>query len=64
MRKSDDLKAEYVLIQTQYEAFDQRALSMKALATPCSVRVLPSALRSITMRCYWRPSLLRPLSGF
>lgn len=34
MRKSDDLKAEYLLIQGQYEAFDQRALSMKALATP------------------------------
>lgn len=34
MRKSDDLKAEYVLIQAQYEAFDQRALSMKALAIP------------------------------
>lgn len=34
MRKSDDLKAEYLLIQGQYEAFDQRALSMKGLATP------------------------------
>ena len=34
MRRSDDLKAEYLLIQGQYEAFDQRALSMKALATP------------------------------
>lgn len=34
MRKSDDLKAEYLLIQGQYEAFDQRALSMKALAAP------------------------------
>lgn len=34
MRKSDDLKAEYLLIQGQYETFDQRALSMKALATP------------------------------
>jgi len=34
MRSNDDLKAEYLLIQNQYEAFDQRALSMKALATP------------------------------
>ena len=34
MRQSDDLKAEYLLVQSQYEAFDQRALSMKALATP------------------------------
>ncbi|WBO21738.1 hypothetical protein [Sphingomonas abietis] len=33
-RKHDDLKAEYLLIQGQYEAFDQRALGMKALATP------------------------------
>jgi len=33
-RKSDDLKAEYLLVQAQYEAFDQRALSMKGLATP------------------------------
>ncbi|MCW2338155.1 hypothetical protein M2337_002388 [Sphingobium sp. B2D3A] len=33
-RKNEDLKAEYVLIQGQYEAFDQRALGMKALATP------------------------------
>ncbi|ADG08642.1 hypothetical protein B7G68_00595 [Caulobacter segnis] len=30
----DNLRAEYVLIQGQYEAFDQRALSLKALATP------------------------------
>ncbi len=30
----DDLKAEYQLLQNQYEAFDQRALSLKALATP------------------------------
>ncbi len=30
----DSLRAEYVLIQGQYEAFDQRALSLKALATP------------------------------
>ena len=34
MRASEDLKAEYLLIQGQYEAFDQRALSLKALATP------------------------------
>lgn len=34
VRTNDDLKAEYLLIQGQYEAFDQRALSMKALATP------------------------------
>lgn len=34
MRKSDDLKAEYLLLQSQYEAFDQRALSLKAMATP------------------------------
>lgn len=34
MQNRDDLKAEYLLIQSQYEAFDQRALSMKALATP------------------------------
>jgi hypothetical protein len=30
----EDLRAEYLLIQGQYEAFDQRALSLKALATP------------------------------
>lgn len=34
MRSNADLKAEYVLIQGQYEAFDQRALSLKGLATP------------------------------
>jgi hypothetical protein len=34
MRKNDDLKAEYLLIQGQYEAYDQRALSVKALAAP------------------------------
>jgi hypothetical protein len=34
IRKNEELKAEYILIQGQYEAFDQRALSMKALATP------------------------------
>lgn len=34
MRKSDDLKAEYLLIQSHYEACDQRALTMEALATP------------------------------
>ena len=33
-RTNDNLKAEYLQIQGQYEAFDQRALSMKALATP------------------------------
>lgn len=30
----DSLRDEYVMIQGQYEAFDQRALSLKALATP------------------------------
>ena len=30
----DNLKAEYSIIQGQYEAFDARALSIKALATP------------------------------
>lgn len=34
MRSNENLKAEYLLIQGQYEAFDQRALSLKALATP------------------------------
>lgn len=34
MRSNDSLKAEYILIQGQYEAFDQRALSLKALAAP------------------------------
>ena len=34
MRTNEDLRAEYLLIQGQYEAFDQRALSLKALATP------------------------------
>ncbi|WP_191555637.1 hypothetical protein [Brevundimonas aurantiaca] len=34
MRSNDNLKAEYILIQGQYEAFDQRALGLKALATP------------------------------
>lgn len=33
-RSDENLRAEYLLIQTQYEAFDQRALSLKALATP------------------------------
>ena len=33
-RSDENLRAEYVLIQNQYEAFDQRALSLKALATP------------------------------
>lgn len=33
-RSDENLKAEYLLIQTQYEAFDQRALSLKGLATP------------------------------
>ena len=34
MALEDNLRAEYILIQGQYEAFDQRALSLKALATP------------------------------
>lgn len=34
MRSNENLRAEYVLIQGMYEAFDQRALSLKALATP------------------------------
>jgi len=34
MRENDSLKAEYLLIQGQYEDFDKRALSLKALATP------------------------------
>ncbi len=34
MRTNDNLRAEYLLIQGQYEAYDQRALSLKALATP------------------------------
>lgn len=29
-----ELQAEYLLLQNQYEAYDQRALSLKALATP------------------------------
>jgi len=33
-RSDENLRAEYLLIQTQYEAFDQRALSVKGLATP------------------------------
>jgi hypothetical protein len=31
---SDDLRAKYILIQVQYEAFGPRALSLKGLATP------------------------------
>lgn len=34
MRSDDNLRAEYLLIQGQYEAFDERALSMKAMTTP------------------------------
>ncbi|QAY78777.1 hypothetical protein [Sphingosinicella sp. BN140058] len=34
MRSNDDLRAEYLLIQSQYEAYDQRALTLKGLATP------------------------------
>ena len=34
MRTDDNLKAEYLLIQSQYEAYDQRALSLKALSAP------------------------------
>jgi len=30
----EELQAEYLLLQNQYEAYDQRALSLKALATP------------------------------
>lgn len=33
-RSDENLRAEYLLIQNQYEAFDQRALSFKALSTP------------------------------
>ncbi|HWF78589.1 MAG TPA: hypothetical protein VN694_15600 [Caulobacteraceae bacterium] len=29
-----ELQAEYLLLQSQYEAYDQRALSLKGLATP------------------------------
>ncbi|PSJ39464.1 hypothetical protein [Allosphingosinicella deserti] len=34
MRANDDLRAEYLLIQAQYEAYDQRALTLKGFATP------------------------------
>ncbi len=34
VRSDENLRAEYLLIQNQYEAFDQRALSLKALAAP------------------------------
>ena len=34
MPLEENLRAEYLLIQGQFEAFDQRALSIKALATP------------------------------
>ena len=34
MTETDELKAEYLLIQQMYEAYDQRALSLKALAAP------------------------------
>lgn len=34
VRSNENLRAEYLLVQNQYEAFDQRALSLKALATP------------------------------
>ena len=32
--RRDDLKAEYALLQNQYEAFDARALTIKSWATP------------------------------
>lgn len=34
MRTNDNLRAEYLLLQGQYEAYDQRALSLKALVAP------------------------------
>ena len=34
MRTNDDLRAEYLLLQGQYEDFDKRAISLKGLATP------------------------------
>lgn len=34
MRSNENLRAEYILVQGQYEAFDQRALTLKGLATP------------------------------
>jgi hypothetical protein len=34
LRRDDDLKAEYLKLQDFYEAYDQRALSLKGLATP------------------------------
>lgn len=34
VRRNDDLRAEYLILQAHYEAYDQRALSLKALATP------------------------------
>lgn len=33
-RYREDLKAEYLLIQGQYEAFDQRSLALKSVVTP------------------------------
>ena len=33
MPVDDDLRAEYLLLRSQYETFDQRALAFKALAT-------------------------------
>jgi hypothetical protein len=34
MASSDDLRAEYLLLQTLYEDYDKRALSLKAIAGP------------------------------
>lgn len=34
MASSDDLRAEYLLLQSQYEDYDKRALSLKAIAGP------------------------------
>ena len=34
MDRREELRAEYILIQGQYEGFDQRAISLKSLSTP------------------------------
>ncbi|VWX54416.1 hypothetical protein [Novosphingobium sp. 9U] len=57
-RRSDDLKAEYLLVQNQYEAFDQRALSMKALATPLLGAGIVAGIKDPSSAILWATILV------
>ena len=50
MASSDDLRAEYLLLQTLYEDYDKRALSLKAHASPRERAYIDAVARRYTGR--------------